>query len=89
MRISQLIGCYVNNYRAMPIGDRTVFGLPCQFPATPPIFAERRVQAYDRTRFFSAGGPAKKFFPGVFPRGREREGRGYLMRRCQPFALTS
>jgi len=77
MRIYQLTNLDIGNDRAMSTGDRTVFGLPCRFPAKPPIVAERRVQVYDRKRFFGAEGTPKNFFPGVFPRGRERERRGY------------
>ena len=42
VRNCQLLNWYVGNDRAIPNGERTVFGLPCRFPATPSILAERR-----------------------------------------------
>ena len=62
---------------SMPNGDPTVFGLPCRFPAAASILAERRAQVYDCMRFSGAEGSREKFFPGFFPRGRERERRRY------------
>jgi hypothetical protein len=63
VRIYQLTNWYVGNDRAMPNGDPRVFGLPCHFPATPSIVAERSAQVYDRTGFFGAGEAPKIFFP--------------------------
>jgi hypothetical protein len=47
----------------MSNGDPRVFGLPCRFPAKPSIVAGRRVQDYDRKRFFGAGESPEKFLP--------------------------
>jgi hypothetical protein len=33
------------------------------FPAKPSIFARRRAQVYDRTRFFGMAGAPKNFLP--------------------------
>jgi hypothetical protein len=45
------------------IGNKLIFGLPCRFPAKPSIFARRRAQVYDRTRFFGMAGAPKNFLP--------------------------
>jgi hypothetical protein len=67
---------------AMPHVDRKIFGLPCRFPATVLIFADRGTQAYDRTMFFGVGGATKKFLPAFSLCGRERE-RGGVARSAQ------
>jgi hypothetical protein len=63
VRNYQLINWYDGNGRAIPSADRTVFWLPCQFPAKPSILVDCCPQVYDNTRFFETGALRKKFLP--------------------------
>ena len=59
----QLMNWYVGNDRSDAETRRTVFGLPCRFPATPSILGECRVQVYEITRFSGTVGSPKKILP--------------------------